>query len=75
MTPDDIVNLSDNLACEWDLTETEGEDLLACGATIAMCENTLATIRIHMEIRAEILSLVGSDMEEWIDEFKRIYGG
>ena len=75
MTPDQVANLADNLACEWDLTETEGEDLLAFGATVAMCECDPATIRIHMEIRAEVLSLVGSDMQEWIEEFKRIYGG
>ena len=75
MTPDQLANLADNLACEWDLTETEGEDLLAWGATWAMCENTPATIRLHMEMRAEVLHLVGSDMEEWINEFKRIYGG
>ena len=75
MTPDQLANFSDNLACEWGLSEVEGEDLLAFGATIAMCENEESTIRIQMEMRAEVLSLVGSDMEEWIDEFKRIYGG
>ena len=75
MTPDEICNLTDNLACEWVLSEVETEDLLAFGATIAMCECVPATIRVHMEMRAEILSLVGSDMEEWIEGFKQAYGG
>ncbi len=75
MTPTQLVNLAGYLTWEWSLSEVETEDLLAFGATIAMCENTLDTIRMHMEIRAEVLSLVGSDMEEWIEGFKRIYGG
>ena len=75
MTGEEIVNLTDNLACEWILTEVETEDLLAFGATITMCENEESTIRIHMEMRAEVLSLVGSDMEEWIEGFKQAYGG
>ena len=75
MTPDQLAHLADYLAHEWELSEVETEDLLAFGATIAMCECDRATIRIHMEIRAEVLHLVGSDMQEWIEEFKRIYGG
>ena len=75
MTGEEIVNLTDNLACEWVLTEVETEDLLAFGSTIAMCENEASTIRIHMEMRAEVLAMVGSDMEEWIEGFKEAYGG
>jgi hypothetical protein len=74
MTPDQLANLADYLAHEWNLSEVELEDLLALGTTIAMCENDGATVRAHMEIRAEVLSIVGSDMEEWTREFKRIYG-
>ena len=75
MTPDQLAHFTDYLALEWGLAETETEDLLAFGAAVAMCECELDTIRVHMEIRAEVLSLVGSDMEEWIEGFKRIYGG
>ena len=75
MTPDQLANLSDSLASWYTLSETEGEDLLAFGATLAMGECEVDTILIHMEMRAEVLHLVGSDMEEWINEFKRIYGG
>ena len=75
MTPDQLASFTDYLAHEWDLSDTEREDLLAFGMTVAMCECELDTIRIHMEMRAEVLSLVGSDMEEWIEGFKRIYGG
>ncbi|KKM78765.1 hypothetical protein LCGC14_1356690 [marine sediment metagenome] len=75
MTPDQVAHHADYLSLEWGLTEIENEDLLAFGATIAMCECTPETVRLHMEIRAEVLSLVGSDMEEWIQGFREVYGG
>ncbi len=75
MTPDELTNFTDYLSHEWDLSETERDDLLSFGMTVAMCECELDTIRIHMEMRAEVLSLVGSDMEEWIEGFKRLYNG
>lgn len=74
MTPDQLCNLADYLAHEWCLSEVEADDLLAFAETIAMCECDAAEIRAHMEIRAEVLSLVGSDMEEWVEGFKRAYG-
>ncbi len=75
MTPNQLTNFTDYLSLEWDLSETEREDLLSFGMTVAMWEYELDTIRIHMEMRAEVLSLVGSDMEEWIEGFKRLYNG
>ena len=71
MTLNQLTNFTDYLAHEWVLSEVETEDLLAFGATVAMCECEESTIRVHMEMRAEVLHLVGSEMQDFTDAFNR----
>jgi len=58
---------------EWDLTECEHDDLLSWGETLAMCDCLAETVHLHMEIRAEVLKLVGSEVQEMYDKMNEYY--
>ncbi len=75
MSESAMAQYTDVLARQWHLNDVEADDLLATGATLRMCDNDNDTVLIHMEMRAEVLALAGSDMEEWIEGFKQAYGG
>lgn len=63
------------LALEWELSECEHDDLLSWGAALAGCGYLAETIRLHMEVRAEVLALVGSEVEEMYAAMKEWKGG
>ncbi len=75
MSENDMAQYADVLTRQWHLNDVEADDLLATGATLRMCDNSDDTVLIHMEMRAEVLALAGSDMQEWVDGFKQAYGG
>ena len=76
MTIKELESFASNLALEWDLTECEADDLLATGVTLCMgCRCERETVRLHMEIRAEVLALVGSECEEMYQAMKDHYRG
>lgn len=73
MNLDDLEPFASRLALEWDLSECEHDDLLSWGETLAMCDCLAETVRVHMEIRAEVLRLVGSEAQEMYDGIKQYF--
>lgn len=60
-----IHNEVDRLIIEFDLSDCEAGDLSAFADTLGYCFNLSDdAIMIHMETRAEVLALCGSEMEE-----------
>jgi len=70
---DDLEPFASRLALEWDLSECEHDDLLAFGMTLAMCDCLAETVHLHMEIRAEVLALVGSEVREMYDAMNEYF--
>lgn len=52
---------------EWELTEVEGDSVIELAATMASEGRDRSEILLHMEIRAEILALVGCELEEFAE--------
>lgn len=74
MTIAELESLASYLAHEWELTECEHDDLLAFGAALLIHGWLAETVRTHMEMRAEVLAMVGSEMEEMYQAMKEWRG-
>ncbi len=72
MTLDELALFASYLALEWSLSETAQREVLVCGATLAMRGGRRRAVLVHMEIRAEILSIAGRQAREDADELWRI---
>ena len=67
LTLSEMAHYVDYLALEWGLTELETDSVIELGACLASERRDRATILLHMEIRAEIMSLVGCDLEAFAE--------
>ena len=67
LTLSEMAHYVDYLALEWGLTELETDSVIELGACLACERRDRATTLLHMEIRAEIMALVGCDLEEFAE--------
>jgi len=67
LTLSEMARYVDYLALEWGLTELETDSVIELGACLAWGHTDRAIILLHMEIRAEIMALVGCDLEEFAE--------
>ena len=67
-----IHNEVERLITEFDLNECEAGDLSAFADTLGYCFNLSDdAIIAHIEMRAEVLALVGSEMAEMYSDMER----
>ncbi len=65
-------NEVDRLITEFDLSDCEAGDLGAFADTLGYCFNLSDdAIIAHVEMRAEVLSLCGSEMEEMYNQMEK----
>ena len=65
-------NEVDRLITEFDLSDCEAGDLSAFANTLGYCFNLSDDdIMTHIEMRAEVLSLVGSEMAEMYNQMEK----
>ena len=67
LTLSEMARYVDYLQHEWRLTELETDSIIELGACLAAERRDRATTLLHMEIRAEIMALVGCDLEEFAE--------
>jgi hypothetical protein len=63
MTLRELESLCAYLTWEWALSDCEHDDILSLGALFSR-RYPAEAVRLHLEMRAEVITLVGSDMEE-----------
>lgn len=63
MTHCELESLAAYLTWEWALSDCEHDDILSLGALFSH-RYPEEVVRLHLEMRAEVIALVGSDMEE-----------
>jgi len=61
----------DYLVLEWGLTEWEAASVIELGACLASDGQDWATVFLHMEVRAEIMALVGCELEDFAEDLSR----